>query len=288
MCCSLGKSDTRTLGETNQNNHVMHRNLTCSLKHWWAEPVFTSHGFSSIRAPACLIVVQLSSAEQGCPRHCSLAKHRNIFPLLGFAVQGLHLWTECCLHCLHPLLSLGAWYTRHFPGNTTCTGSAALGRGGDTLEIWSPCSHFPECLKSNPLVSECPSSPAHQWGFWATTLIKDTADQERKKFCTRAKYYYYPAKWCHCCKMVRKIVKIMYKKQETESQNGWCWKGSWDHFVCSPLLRLSYLCGVAQGYIWLGFGYLQGWRLHSLFQCLTTIIVKINFLVFRWNFIYLF
>lgn len=25
----------------------------------------------------------------------------------------------------------------------------------------------------------------------------------------------------------------MYKKHETESQNGWCWKGSWDHFVHS-------------------------------------------------------
>lgn len=28
--------------------------------------------------------------------------------------------------------------------------------------------------------------------------------------------------------------------------------------LSAPPLRLSYLRGVAQGYVWLGFGYLQG------------------------------
>lgn len=134
----------------------MHRNLTCSLKYWWVKPVFTSYGSISIGAPACLLVVQLSSAEQGCLHHCSLAKLRNIFPLLGFAVQGLHLWTECCLQSLHPLLSLGAWkFPWKYHLHMHCSGSSGLGRGGDTLETWSLCSQFPECLY--PLVCGCPS-----------------------------------------------------------------------------------------------------------------------------------
>lgn len=148
-------------------NYVMHRKLTCSLKHWWVKPVFTSHGCSSIRAPACLLLVQLSSAERGCPCHCSLAfflaKRRNIFPLLRFAVQGMHLWTECCLRCLHPLLSLGAWYTRHFPGNTTCTGIAVpvlVWEGEVTL--WRFCPSAPTFLNAFKQIPWFLSAPVPQ------------------------------------------------------------------------------------------------------------------------------
>lgn len=83
----LGQIWYQDTGKKNKY-HAMHRNLTWWVKHGWVKPVFTSCGYSSIRAPACLLVVQLSSAEQGCLHHCSLAKHRNIFPLLGLQSKG--------------------------------------------------------------------------------------------------------------------------------------------------------------------------------------------------------
>lgn len=109
----------------------MHSNLTCSLKHWWAKPVFSSGGCSSIRAAACLLVVQLGRAA------CTTAPWQNT----GTSFQGLQLWTESCLQHLQPLLSLGAWHTRHFSGNATCTGivvAVLLWEGEVTLWGFGP------------------------------------------------------------------------------------------------------------------------------------------------------
>lgn len=260
----------------------MHRILTCSLKQWWVKPVFSSRECSSIPAPACLLVVQLSSVEQSCLHHCSLAKHRSIFPLLGFAVQGLHLCTQCCLQCLHPLLSLCAWYTRHFPGNTTCTGIAVavlLWEGDVTL--WT----------FGPLLSWL--SLSQSLGFWVPQLInRDCALQ----LSLKALQVKGEKKWnIDIITLQNGVIAVKWPVKLSKS----CMRNrKHNHRMDDVEKRLEITLSIpsAQAVTYVGVtrGFESGWVLNicrdrdSIPSSSIWPSSWLKFLVFRWNFIPLF
>lgn len=123
----------------------------------------------------------------------SLAKHRSISPLLWFTVQGLHLWIECCIQHLRPLLSQGTRYTRHLSWNTTCTGVAAavlVQEREVTLRKFGPSAPvFLNVFKQITCFLTVPVPLAVKKGWWTTNLIKGTADQGVESAAKELNFY---------------------------------------------------------------------------------------------------